>query len=314
MSLRVGDCWGVASVRQHAGFPTDDGYAAPIGNCLVQWNLTSQESTLLQIHGDLITVMIQNKQNEILTVSFSGEVKIWQGDWKLLASFQSTTNNVIYGSWSNNGDLFSFCSKGPHQKLMIYSKKSVMEGYSKNQNITADWSFSAPQPDAPFSDSSKKSIACFNASLFKENGEVLAIYQTKDTCQLYLFSVTGDVQRCSTISPLGDSKNDMQCISTISNNKIVAVGVQRGIFGLYDIDSLELLNVFQATGSPRICLWDKDLFVTMSYVSGIISFWGPNGVLLKDISGEFYGIYLILKKLFQPSWKILEKQKFYSIK
>lgn len=80
MSLKVGDCWGVASVRQHAGFPTGDWYAAPIGNCLVRWNLTFQESTSTQIHQDLITVMVQNKYKDVLTVSYSGEVKIWKED------------------------------------------------------------------------------------------------------------------------------------------------------------------------------------------------------------------------------------------
>ena len=288
--LSVGDCWGVASVRQHAGFPSDEGYAAPLGNCLVQWDVATQESTLLQIHLNLITVMVQNKSREILTVGFGGEVKIWNRNWELLISFQSPTDNVIYGSWSNDDNGFSLCSKGPQQKLLVYSKRDIFEESAKKQDIKENWSFLAPQSDNLITDNTKKSFACFNASLFKENGEHLAVYQTKDTCELFLLSAEGTLLKRSIIAPLGEPKNDMQCISSIYNNKIVVVGVQRGIFGFYDIDSLELMAVIQSTGSPRICLWDCDLFVTISYVSGIISFWNSNGLLLKEIPGDFISL------------------------
>ena len=301
-TLPVGDCWGVSSLRQHAGFPFRGRYVAPIGTCLVQWDMTNHkcqgESTSSQIHQDLVTVMVQNFSEEVLTVGFGGEVKIWKGEeWDLMVSFQSPTDNVIHGSWSLDGNAFSLCSKGPRQKLLVYSMNRDIENHTQNPSVIEKWSFPAPQQlenTVDVQENKRKIYPCFNASIFKSNGELLAVYQTKDVCELFLFSAEGELLKRSAIAPLGESKNDMQCISSVYNDTTVAVGVQRGIFGFYDVRSLELIAVIQSTGSPRICLWDGDLFVTMSYVSGVMSFWDSNGVLLKEVSGMVIMHYLFM--------------------
>ena len=179
--------------------------------------------------------------------------------------------------------------------LAVYKKDDTIQQFNQLVEITPKWIYQAPQTSKK-DEKGRKSYDMFNASIHKDNHEILAVYCTKDACELFLISQTGDVIKRGPISPIGDSKNDMQCISEINNDRI-AIGVQHGIFGFYHIDTLDLLTVIQATGSPRICMWDGDLFVTSAYVSGIVSFWSRDGQLLKEIKGEFITYFLLAPHL-----------------
>jgi len=209
---------------------------------------------------------------------------------------------VIYGSWSPDGSEFSFSSKGPKQMLAVYKKDTLIEQYTQNVEITPKWIYQAPQTSQK-EVKGRKSYDMFNASIHKDNLEILAVYCTREGCELFLISQSGDTIKRGPISPIGDPKNDMQCVSEINNDRI-AIGVQHGIFGFYHIDTLDLLTVIQATGSPRICMWDGDLFVTTAYVSGIVSFWSQDGQLLKEIKGGPIGSIVQMNRVEQFTYYI----------
>jgi len=285
LQIKVKETWGVASLRQQAGFPHNDLYHAPLGGSLVKWNVERKQGDLIHIHDDLITVMVQSDNNNILTVGYSGMIKIWDETWTLLYSLQSLTDKVIYGSWSSNGQEFSICSKGPSQMIVTYNMAEIAHKTNCNQG-SFKWCLKAPQSqDRAELSNSRKTFDCFSAVLFKTNNDVVAIYQTTNSCELFLISTRGDIIKRASIDPLGEERNDMTCVSSIHSNTL-AVGLQHGLFAFYDVDSFEMKAVLQATGSPRSCLWNENVFVTIAYVSGVMSFWDEKGRLLREVTGN----------------------------
>ena len=291
-SYLLQDSWGVVSLRQSSGYQLEGKYYAPLGCCCVSWEIQTKKRTLCrQIHTDFVSTMIPNNNGVILTVSFGGEIKLWDPSFQMIASYQSPTDNTIYGSWSPCGSDFSICSKGPKQMLIVYNFENVIKRFTEKKDVNCKWYFTAPQSDLTKSilnecTHQRKSYDCFNASVFKHNSEIVAVYQTSNTCELYLISTDGKLLKQSVISPLGEEKNVMLCTSNIHND-IIAIGLQHGVFGFYNIDSLELLTVLQATGSPQICLWHNETFITMSYVTGIMTTWDRNGTMLREIKGMY---------------------------
>lgn len=286
------DSWGVASLRQCAGYVSNGTYYAPLSNCLVKWDIKSKQCEQLHLHSDLITNLILSNNNVILSVGFSGEVRLWDNEYKLLAHFQSLTNNIVYGSWSDDSKEFSICSKGPRQMVVVYNLEKVLSQFTPKVCMADHkWFHKAPQSEIAKSkqnDNIKEqqlSYDCFNAALFKHNKEVITVYQTSKLCELYLFSGTGEFLKKSLVSPLGEDKSVMLCVRGNLKRNMLAIGLQHGIFGFYDTESLQMLAVIQATGSPQICHWHNDMFITMSYQSGILSYWTTNGILLKEITG-----------------------------
>lgn len=291
MEFTVEDSWGVGSFRQCAGFPCTqkDMYCTPLGCCIVQWHITTKEKSMFQAHEDLITVLLKNCDKLVLSVSMCGEIKIWDANWTIMALFKLPTSNVIYGSWSKDGKMLSVCSKGPEQMLIVYDLNAILECYTTFVNCR--WQYRAPQTPAHTGQSEvvcnvekQKSYDCFNASVFKENGEVIAIYQSSSCCFIYLFSVDGELLKIQEVSPLGDEKNVMLCVSEVNDN-LICVGLQHGVFGFYNATSLIMSAVIQATGSPQVCMWYRDELFTMSYLSGVMSFWSKEGMLLGEITG-----------------------------
>ena len=290
----VKDAWGVSSLRQCAGFAVKDQdylYYAPLGCCAVQWNIITKEKTMFQAHNDLMTVMLQSINNTILTISFHGEVKLWTNQMTLLASYNLPTSNIIYGSWSSDGSLFSVCSQGPMQKVIVYDLQTVLHDYKKGVNVKYRWSRAAPQKQNSQTQNTnkEKNYDCFNAGIFKSDGGLLAVYQSTNTCGIYLFSAVGNIIDTVDVSPLSNTRNVMLCCSDIHNDTIV-IGLQNGVFVFYNINTLKMETVVQATGSPKICVWSNETLTTISYLSGIVTFWSKTGILLR----EFTGIYVFL--------------------
>ena len=116
------------------------------------------------------------------------------------------------------------------------------------------------------------------------------MYQSIKVCQLFLLSSTGEILKKQVVSPLGDPSNDMICVTEEIRHNTIAIGLHRGVFGFYDVDTLDLLRVIQAMGAPRVCLWSGDVLVTMAYTSGILSFWDKEGHMVQEVEGIFYHV------------------------
>jgi len=274
--LSVEDTWGVASLRQCSGFPVSEyEYQAPLGCSIVTWNIKTKERTSFQAHDNLITVMRKNISNQILTCSYDGQVKIWNDQYKLLAGFNIPSKYVVEANWSMDGQQFGVCTNGSKQMLVVYDLKSVISGAVKPK-----WIQKAPQKKA----GKEADFDCFYACLFKQNSNVLAIYQSSKMCEVFEFSNDGKLLRNVVVSPLKEDINIMLCTSNINNN-LFAIGLENGIFGVYSSSTLDLKSVIQATGSPEVCLWNGNELVTTSYITGVMTWWDQDGKLLREVKG-----------------------------
>ena len=103
VSLCVDSSFGIASARHctcvqrpEAQYVLD----VPIGMSVCRWEVdTTKRGLFFQAHSDAIMGMRANLDNKyIVTTSYSGEVKIWSIDWKLLATQQAPTESVSYVS------------------------------------------------------------------------------------------------------------------------------------------------------------------------------------------------------------------------
>jgi len=274
--LSVEDTWGVASLRQCSGFPVGEyEYHAPLGCSIVTWNIKTKERTPFQAHDNLITVMRKSISNQILTCSYDGQVKIWNDQYKLLVGFNIPSKYVVDGNWSSDGQELGICTKGPQQKLIIYSLNDIL-----TKEIKPKWFQTAPQKQPE----NVESFDNFNACLFKDNQHVLTIYQSSKTCEIYEFSNEGQSIQTAIVSPQMDDTNVMLCTSSIKDD-VFAIGLQNGVFGFYHIHTLELQSVIQATGSPQVCMWNGNELVATSYLSGVITWWDIKGNLIREVKG-----------------------------
>ena len=113
---------------------------------------------------------------------------------------------------------------------------------------------------------------------------MLALYQSTKKCKIFSFSKSGEFLKSADVSPLQEEENVMVCTSRISKG-IFAVGLRNGVFAFYNVETLQMETVIQATGSPQVCLWKGEELVTTSYLSGVMTWWNKNGELLREVKG-----------------------------
>jgi WD40 repeat protein len=73
--------------------------------------------------------------------------------------------------------------------------------------------------------------------------------------------------------------------TTPCHNGSFAVGFQGGVFVVLNEEDLTMKSVFQATGSPQVALWDKEYILTVSYLSGVLSWWTSGGECVHEVTG-----------------------------
>lgn len=280
--IKIDQCWGVGNPRHCSGFPiSQHEYHVPIGCCVAKWNIKTKERTTVQLHHDVITIMLMNKAHVILTISFHGDLKLFDTDYKLLSSMKLPCEDIMHGCWSHDGNHMAICSK--NGLIMVYSLKHLLE----QNNNNSEWMFTLPQ-DSKEVNMDIKACNYFVESVFKENSQVIAASQIKKSVYLYLFEKDGSVVKSVHVSPLGDENVRFLCISEVYKS-IVAIGLNRGIFLFYDVNTLEMKTFFQTSSGCQACTWYNSMFFTISYLSGVITAWNEEGTLLHEIKGKpFY--------------------------
>ena len=302
--------WGVSSLRQCAGFPAScldsedqKSYIAPLGALVVCWDIeTRQRKYSFQAHSDLITVMLYNHRlNIILTASYSGEIKLWSSSWELLLNTKARAGVIYFADWSENGERILICA-GEDSVVVVYDVVKCDESWE----IQEKWACAAPQtpqnsPDDVVNHDSEESSNkkgnpssstyvqqkdYYDMAVFTSENKVVCLLQKhhNNFSEAQLYSENGSFLKSQTLDPLGDSKSSLMCISPCHNG-IFAVGFQGGMFLLLSEQDLSVTSLFQATGSAQVTLWDGDYLLTVSYLSGIFSWWSTNGELFHEIRG-----------------------------
>ena len=324
--FHVESSWGVGTFRQTAGYPSLDAhkyhYDCPLGASIVRWDIENQKRLLsFQAHSEMITSMIRHPNQDIgLTVSYNGEVKLWNKFYKnSIYSFQLPTSNTVFAIWSPDGRYFGCCSKGPTAMLIIYEVE--ITGEANNVDVKLLWlkrcrelenelpdekladacnpsnltklarmetgiyTSNDLQSEPPKSSTQVKTYDCYDSFLFLDNGKAIAVLEKKKApCEAHLFTSSGEITSKKQISPLGDPETTQLCTSS-SHKGVFAVGLQSGLFVFMDSETLDIKSVIQATGSPQVCTWDGDLLLVVSYLSGVISWLSRDGKIIKECKG-----------------------------
>lgn len=101
VSLQVESSFGIASAR-HCTCVQRPGCEyvldVPLGMSVCRWDTeTAKRRLFFQAHSDAIMGMLASPDNKwIVTASYSGEVKIWSMEWKLLAKQQAPAESVSF--------------------------------------------------------------------------------------------------------------------------------------------------------------------------------------------------------------------------
>ena len=302
--------WGVGSLRQCAGFPArfldpedQRSYVEPLGALVVCWDIeTRQRKYSFQAHSDLIIVMLYNARLDlVLTASYGGEIKVWSSKWRLLMSTKSSVGEIHFADWSENGDKILICG-GEDSVVIVYEVVRCRENWEIQENTRT----AAPQPSknsshevtesnppkstsnegTPSSSTYVEQKDYYDMAIFTPENKVIALLQRhhNNFSEAHLFSESGELLKSQILDPLGDSKSSLMCISSCHNG-IFAVGFQGGLFLLLQEHELSVISLFQATGSAQVALWHGDYLLTVSYLSGIFSWWSTNGELFHEIRG-----------------------------
>ncbi|XP_031569335.1 uncharacterized protein LOC116303865 [Actinia tenebrosa] len=308
--------WGVGSVRQCAGFPGnilfDDQvekiYCVPLGPQIVCWDIEKKERKIcFQGHSDLIICLQYNHSyGVVLTISYSGEIKLWNEDFKLLLSEKTGFGNAHYGVWSNDGQRFLICG-GPWKfsLLTVYELSKASDGRFNFSTVWQNVGVAAATLDGSTNSISdvdnKEDIREQenNASItyIKQNDNyIISQFSSKDTVlaiferyhgnasEVHLFDANGAMIHSNILDPLDNPKAAIMC-TTPCHNGAFAVGFQGGVFEVLNEEDLTMKSVFQATGSPQVALWDKDYILAVSYLSGVLSWWTTEGVCVHELKG-----------------------------
>ncbi|XP_047124837.1 uncharacterized protein LOC105848395 isoform X1 [Hydra vulgaris] len=277
LSLSIKNCWGVASLRQSVGFPACEEYEyfAPLGSCIVCWNIVLHKKVLqFQAHSDLIVVMSKSKADFVLTVSYCGEIKLWTKNFDYICGCNFPSNNVIFGTWSECSSHFAVISNSPKSMIVVYSIKCVTD---KTPVIEQVMEYMAPLA----TDIDAKVIkCCFSFCVFYYR-YIIVIYQTEKTSDIYKICLQTNDTLTVRIRPLGDDCNGIYCLSEIKKN-MFALGLNQGIFAIYNADTLDLISIILACGSPQVCMWYGECLLTVSYLSGKINLWSTDGMLIQE--------------------------------
>lgn len=313
----VDNSWGIASLRQCAGFPAseldiedDSSYFAPLGALVVRLDIkTRQRRSSFQAHGDLITCMLYNRHAEIiLTASYNGEIRLWTKSWELLFFDKAVFPGIYFAAWSKHGEAFLVCGGGKDSfiaeysvkrdanKILIVSLSWEFEGKSATSN-TGDVNHSGckqEKPVTPAEDADVKPNSStyvqqkdgYDAAVFTSQNYVIALLQryNQKYSEVHLISESGELMKSQILDPLGDVKAAILCV-TPCHNGVFAVGFQGGIFLVLHEQNLSVLSILQAAGSPQITLWDGDYLLAVSYLSGIFSWWTVDGKLVHELRG-----------------------------
>jgi len=101
VTLHANSSFGIASAR-HCTCVQRPGLEyvldVPLGMSVCRWETeTAKRSLFSQLHSDAIMGMRASHDNKwIVTASYCGEIKIWNMDWKLLATQQAPAESVSY--------------------------------------------------------------------------------------------------------------------------------------------------------------------------------------------------------------------------
>lgn len=321
--------WGVSSLRQCAGFPArvldpedQKSYVAPLGALVVCWDITTRHRKYsFQAHSDLITVMLHNVHlNAVFTACYSGEIKLWSPTWELLLNSKTKVGEVHFADWSKNGDRILLCG-GEDSAVIVYdlakcdSKWEIQEGWivtpqtPKNSPNKAMVNFvqtdSVDKKGNSGSSTYVEQKDYYDMAIFAPQNKVIALLQRhhNNFSEAHLYSESGNFLKSQILDPLGDAKASLLCLSPCHNG-IFAVGFQGGIFLLLDEKDLSVTSILQATGSAQVALWHGDYLLTVSYLSGIFSWWTSGGELVHEIHGGPKGsiIHLNWAELGKELW------------
>ncbi|XP_020912194.1 uncharacterized protein LOC110249955 [Exaiptasia diaphana] len=303
----VKQSWGVGSVRLCAGFPgnfiLDDEnptYCLPIGSQIVNWDVAKrQRICCFQAHSDLIICLLYNESHGvILSVSYSAEIKLWDKQLNLLYSENASYKNAHYGWWSDDGERFVICGGSQDESIVfLYKLNKDTDG---KVSFSLVWSHKGHAQEeyqnaqtGHTSDSSQNdSVTYINQTdgyviaQFNSQGNVIGVYERYhgNASEVHLLGDNGEVIRTELLAPLGNTKSSIMCTTPCSNG-VFAVGFQGGIFIVLNESDFQMISVFQGTGSPQVALWDGHHILAMSYLSGILSWWTPQGELMYEVGG-----------------------------
>eukprot|EP00794_Sanderia_malayensis_P000281 gene281-906_t len=300
--LQVEESWGIGNFRQTSGFPYIQiggcdkwKYVCSLGPSIAIWDIkTKKRDILMQMTDDLIVCLLKrNSKHEILVISYSGQAKILDSDFHCICEFQVPSKNVVYACWNENGDRLCVCTIGQKSSVALF------EFSSKGDEVKVVWERKAScvkhgtGEDEKFSNALTKEDSrikvqdrhddCYYGCLFVDDNTIFAVFkQHMKSCEGHLYNKDGLLLKQKTLSPLGDEGASMMCLSRCRNDVIV-IGLQRGIFMFINCRSLDMLSVFQARGSPQVCLWDGNDLLTASYQSGTLQWWNVAGEVVKEL-------------------------------
>ncbi|XP_001625976.2 uncharacterized protein LOC5505112 [Nematostella vectensis] len=308
--FNVEQSWGVASLRQCAGFPghnlnkdQKNSYIAPLGPLIVEWDIQSKSRiTSFQAHNDLVICLLYNEPKDVvLSISYGGEIKLWDNKWNNVLSTNTTFGLTHFGAWSNSGERFLIC--GGHTSLvamyelrekqgkldvaLLWIQKSGEEGVMRNTPFgEVNATDTRPKESGNDSVTFVKQHDWYDLALFNSQDYIIAILQRVNNTlsEVHLLNPSGQVIKSQPLDPIGDTKASVMCM-THCKRGVFAVGFQGGIFLILDEKELEVKSVLQAMGSPQVALWDGDYLLAVSYLSGIMSWWSINGELVHELHG-----------------------------
>ena len=304
ISMSISDTWGIGCLRQTAGFPACNEnkfqYMCPIGPSIVVWDIEKKQRILSkQIADDFISVLIKNDAIDlILLVSYSGQGKLLNSALTSVCSFVVPGHNVIYASWLEGGSLFSLCTIGHTSSLCLFEVDAEKDGVSLKWSVKACTLYrTQPQQqeslnvhdvgdDTTASANKDDNYQSYYGCMFSKENTIISIFNRQNSpFEIHLYNLDGTCLQKQPISPLGDSRTSMLCMSECKNGRF-AVGMERGVFVFIESKNLETLSVFQSQGSAQVCLWDGDLLMTVAYQSGVLQWWSTSAEVIKEAKVE----------------------------
>ena len=316
VTMPVSNSWGIGCLRQAAGFPigTENKfqYVCPLGPSIVVWDIDKRERILSkQVADDMISILIKNDTTGlILMVSYSGKGKLFDSSLADVCSFEVAGNNVIYASWLQDKDIFSVCTIGHMSSVSLFEvgkdktevtlkwyvkastlSKAMSEQHdvstsAERKEITNEDVISVSGDISKSSNTKDDNYQSYYGCMFSEENTVITIFNKQNhPCEVHLYSMDGKFLQRQIVSPLGDSRTSMMCMSECRNGRF-AIGMERGIFVFIQSKSLEISSVFQSQGSAQVCLWDGDMLLTVAYQSGVIQWWNDAAQIIKEAKVE----------------------------
>lgn len=97
--------YGIQTARYCSIVITPDYILTPIGTYVTAWtHRTLERIQSWKLHSDLVTVLLETA-NGYVSMSYSGEVKIWTKDFEMLSEARSEKKILRHGAVNLKGDL-----------------------------------------------------------------------------------------------------------------------------------------------------------------------------------------------------------------